>query len=337
MFGILLVNQCSEPRQWQPLEINLLEQIATQVEIAIQQGQLYQHLQTLAASLEGQVQERTAELQQRMQELQSLNQVKDLLLHAVAHDLRTPVQGMLMVLKSLRGRSNDCDVMPVPCAKVDRMIQSCDHQLNLLNALLEGHSDDKPPTLLQCQSIPLLQVLDKALIHLKALFEKNQVTLKQQLAPDLPPINVDPCQMQQVFEQLLLNAIKHNAPGLTIAIQATIAPCPVSSSPTMLCTITDNGQGMNQDKCDCLFNLYIRGIDNQHLTGIGLGLHRCRQTITAHGGRIGVTSHLGKGTQFWFTLPLAEQALNPQHAKALAPHTSNQGDGHSERKSDHQV
>ena len=80
MFGILLVNQCSEPRHWQPLEINLLEQLATQVEIAIQQGQLYQHLQTLTASLEGQVEARTAELQQRMQELQDLNQVKDLLL-----------------------------------------------------------------------------------------------------------------------------------------------------------------------------------------------------------------------------------------------------------------
>ncbi len=336
MFGILMVNQCSAPRYWQPLEINLLKQLGTQVEIAIQQGQLYQHLQTLAASLEGQVQQRTAELQERMQELQSLNQVKDLLLHAVAHDLRTPVQGMLMVLKSLRSKNSGCEAMPVPCVKVDRMIQSCDHQLNLLSALLEGHTDDKPATVLQCQPIHLHQVVDQALVNLKLLFEENQVNLKQQFSPDLSPINADPYQLQQVFEHLLRNAVKHNAPGLTITINATIAPCPVSAARILYCTIADDGQGMSQDKCDRLFNLYIRGIDNQHLTGIGLGLHQCRQTIAAHNGHIGVMSHPGKGSQFWFTLPLAEQALEAGHAPSAKPQWPSQVDAHSGRKSDRQ-
>lgn len=78
----------------------------------------------------------------------------------------------------------------------------------------------------------------------------------------------------------------------------------------MHCAIADNGRGMNQDQCDRLFQLYVRGIDNQHLTGIGLGLHRCRQVITAHGGQVGVDSHPGQGSQFWFTLPLADGALN---------------------------
>ena len=306
MFGILLVNQCSEPRHWQPLEINLLEQLATQVEIALQQGQLYQHLQALTASLEGQVQERTAELQQRMQELQSLNQVKDLLLHAVAHDLRTPVQGMSMVLKSLRSKSNDCPAVPVPCVKVDRMIQSCDHQLNLLNALLEGHSDDTPAIVLQCQRLNLCQVVDSSLKNLNALLTENQITLNNQVSSELPPIQADPQKLCQVFESLLLNAVKHNAPGLTLTVSATVQQsCAFSSLPTIHCTIADNGKGLSQNQCDRLFHLYIRGIDNQHLTGIGLGLHRCKQIITAHGGQVGVASHPGNGAQFWFTLPVA--------------------------------
>jgi signal transduction histidine kinase len=329
MFGILLVNQCSAPRCWQSLEINLLEQLATQVEIAIQQGQLYQHVQTLAASLEGQVQERTAELQQRMQELQSLNQVKDLLLHAVAHDLRTPVQGMLMVLKSLRSRSSDCSMMPVPCVKVDRMIQSCDHQLNLLSALLEGHTDDHPAPVLQCQPLHLHQAIESALINLEPLLQENQITLKQQVPLTLPPIKADSQQLQQVLEHLLLNAVKHNAPGLTIKITATIDTS-MSSQRFIHCTIADDGQGMSQEQCDRLFHLYVRGIDNNHLTGIGLGLHRCRQMITAHGGQIGVTSHPGKGSQFWFTLPAAERAQQTDQTGSLVqPHSSNQGDAHS--------
>ena len=306
MFGILLVNQCSEPRHWQPLEINLLEQLATQVEIAIQQGQLYQHLQILTTSLEGQVQARTGELQQRMQELQDLNQVKDLLLHAVAHDLRTPVQGMLMVLQSLRSKISDCTAVPVPCIKVDRMIQSCDHQLNLLNALLEGYSDDTPATVLQCQTLSLHQVVDSTLKNLNPLLAENQTALNIQVPPTLPHICADAVHLRQVFESLLLNAVKHNAPGLTLTVSATITQSVnQAASPMIYCTIADNGKGMSQQQCERLFHLYIRGIDNQHLTGIGLGLHRCKQVIKEHGGQIGVTSHPGKGSQFWFTLPIA--------------------------------
>jgi len=310
MFGILLVNQCSGPRHWLPLETNLLEQLATQVEIAIQQGQLYQHLQTLAVSLEGQVQARTAELQQRMQELQSLNQVKDLLLHAVAHDLRTPVQGMLMVLNSLRSRHKDCEAVPVPCGKFDRMVQSCDHQLNLLNSLLEGHTDDTPATVLHCQPVHLHQVVDIALSNLKPLLAENHVTLCAQVPCDLPPIKADLQQLRQVFESLLLNAVKHNAPGLTITLNATIDTTTTAAPRMVHCAIADNGRGMDQTQCDRLFQLYVRGIDNQHLTGIGLGLHRCRQVITAHGGQVGVASRPGEGSQFWFTLPLADGSTN---------------------------
>jgi len=302
MFGVLLVNQCSSPRHWQPFEINLLKQLATQVEIAIQQGQLYQHLQTLTASLEEQVQERTAELQQRMQELQGLNQVKDVLLHAVAHDLRTPVQGMLMVLNNLRRKH--CDIVPVPCAKVDRMIQSCDHQLNLLNSLLEDHTRDRPTAVPDVQPTDLQTVLEAALATLKPLLTDNQVTLDNQIALDLPPVHANPLQLQRVFESLLLNAVKHNPPRLTITLNATISDPADTASPRMIyCTVADNGLGMSPEQCDRLFQLYVRGVNNKHLTGIGLGLYRCRQIVTAHGGAIGVNSHPGKGSQFWFTLP----------------------------------
>lgn len=101
LFGALIANQCSEPRHWTPMEIDLLEQMSQQVAIAIQQGQLYQELAQLNANLERQVEERTAQLQQKMQELQELNSVKDVVLHTVSHELRTSVMGNLMVLNNL--------------------------------------------------------------------------------------------------------------------------------------------------------------------------------------------------------------------------------------------
>jgi PAS domain S-box-containing protein len=112
LFGALIANQCSKPRHWSAIEIDLLQQMSEQVAIAIQQAQLYQKLEQFNTNLERQVEERTAQLQQKMLELQELNSVKDVVLHTVSHELRTSVMGNLMVLNNLlnRGQQEDTSV-----------------------------------------------------------------------------------------------------------------------------------------------------------------------------------------------------------------------------------
>ncbi|MGH7999342.1 MAG: sensor histidine kinase, partial [Brasilonema sp.] len=127
LFGALIANQCTKPRHWTAIEIDLVQQMSEQVAIAIQQGQLYQKLEQLNTNLERQVEERTAQLQQKMLELQELNSVKDVVLHTVSHELRTSVMGNLMVLNNLlnkeQGEDNPMRISsPLrgghPCAKV---------------------------------------------------------------------------------------------------------------------------------------------------------------------------------------------------------------------------
>ena len=107
LFGALIANQCSGSRHWQPIEIDLLQQMSEQVAIAIQQSQICQKLAELNTNLEYQVEERTAQLQQKMQEVEKLHRVKDVVLHTVAHDLRTSVMGNLMVLKNLLNQGQE--------------------------------------------------------------------------------------------------------------------------------------------------------------------------------------------------------------------------------------
>ena len=307
IFGVLTVNQCSGPRHWQPFEVNLLEQLATQVEIAIQQGQLYRQVQELAINLETQVDDRTAELHQRMQELQHLNQVKDLLLHAVAHDLRTPTQGMLMVLNKLRSKCDSrCEEeIPVPRAILDCMTRSSSHQLQLLTSLMEDHAI-QTGALLPPEAVPLQRVLQATLVELEPLLRDNSAIVQSHFPTDLPAASADPTQLQQVFTHLIANAVQSNSPGITIVLNASVDP----ATNGLRCTIADDGIGVTPAQRDRLFQLYVRGMDNPRRTGIGLGLHRCRQIITAHGGQIGLSSQTETGAEFWFTLPIAPAMLN---------------------------
>ncbi|MCU0570435.1 MAG: sensor histidine kinase, partial [Oculatellaceae cyanobacterium Prado106] len=74
------------------------------------------------------------------------------------------------------------------------------------------------------------------------------------------------------------------------------------------CTVQDNGLGIPPEQCDKLFNPYFRGTAKGKSVGLGLGLYLCQQIIQAHGGQIGVTSEVGQGTAFWFTLPIWQES-----------------------------
>jgi PAS domain S-box-containing protein len=331
LFGVLVAHQCSHPHHWEQHEIDLLEKLATQVAIAIQQAQLYEQVQLLNSNLERQVQERTMELQQKVEELQELSRLKDFFLHAVSHDLRTPIMGMLLVLKNLWQRgckqsdgpthhkakhrksyhsrndaatntgttNSDTSIVEVPLSVLERMIQSSDRQLEMLNLLLDSHTMDIQRGILNPVPSSLYDLLSAEIGNLESILTKNQTTLVNLLSPDLPKVNADPMQIHRLFENLIVNAIKHNLPGLQLTISAS------RESNMLRCNLHHNGLGI--EECDRLFELYVKGAHAKYSTGIGLGLYLCRQIVTAHGGQIGAIGEAAnQGATFWFTLPVAE-------------------------------
>lgn len=319
LFGNLVVHQCNRIRHWQPFELDLLIALATQVAIALQQAQLYQQVQDLNTNLERQVEERTQQLEQKYTELQELNRLKDIFLDAVSHDLRTPVLGWLMVLKNLLNPqqavlTNQEEIaIPVSRSILERMRQSSDRQLRLINSLLEVHASEVGGISLQLESIQLDELVRVLVEDFEPLIMKNQATIINQISHKLPIVNVDPTQLRRVFENLISNALNHNPPGVQIIIEAQVEGDFIS------CTVTDNGVGMNPEIGNDgaassehrLFQLYSKGQNVKRKTqehrlysGLGLGLYLCRQIITAHQGDIGFKSCLGKGITFWFTLPI---------------------------------
>ncbi|WP_088893960.1 sensor histidine kinase [Leptolyngbya ohadii] len=296
LFGILIVNQCSFPRHWEQTEIELLEQLGTQVTIAIQQAQLYEQVQSLNATLEHQVTERTLQLQDNMAELEQLNQLRDVLIHAVAHDLRTTVMGTLMVLQSLQKQPGEA--ISVGRSLLERMIQSGEVQLSKLNTLLEVYQNQTQEVVLHWEKVSLAELVRSVMEECEPMLLQNQITLLEDLPTNLPAVQIDRDKVRRVLHQLVTNAVKHNPPGIEVMIQAGI------ESGQLLCTVTDNGKGIPADQCDRLFDLCLGRCDERKLNGLSLGLPFCQQIIKAHRGRMGVTSFPGTGSQFWFTLPI---------------------------------
>lgn len=297
LFGLLIANQCSAPRNWQQCEINLLDQLATQVAIAIQQSSLFKQLQELNSTLESQVEERTAQLQQAVAELQELNRLKDVVLHTVSHDFRTSVMGNLMVLNNLL-KSQD-EKITLSRSIVERMIQGNERQLGTIDSLLETHTTEDRGVVLQRTPVEFGALTQAIIKDLQPLLSTNKAAVKNLVPSDLPLVMADPTQLQRVVANLLNHALKHNPPGLKLTFKATV------EGKMIRCTIEDKGVGMSQLECDRLFDLYVRDPQSRCSTGIGLKLYLCLQIITAHGGEIGVTSRPNRGSTFWFTLPLA--------------------------------
>jgi PAS domain S-box-containing protein len=260
-------------------------------------------LQSINASLEHQVEERTLELQQKMQQLQELSQLQEEFLHAVSHDLRTPLLGMTLVMKNLlqkaggRGQATSGSVM-MPGVVLERMIQSCDRQLKLINSILEAHVSETRGLVLQLERVSLGQLVQEIEQDMAPLMVELQATLINQVPRQLPAVMADPLQLRRVFENLLNNALQHNPPGLTLTLTAQVM------SHQIYLQLQDNGVGLEAEMGDRLFDRYVQGAGKRQSTGLGLGLYLCRQIMSAHGGEIGVNSLVGRGATFWFTLPL---------------------------------
>lgn len=218
--------------------------------------------------------------------------------HAVSHDLRNPVLGTLMVLKNLL--SHPEEKILLSRSILERMVQSGDRQLNLINSLMEAHVSEVQGIVLQRQTLQLHTVVEAAITDLEPMLKENQALLTNLVSANLPSVNADSTQLWRVYSNLIVNAVKHNPPGLSITLDATI------ESDKVCCTVADNGVGMSQQQSEHLFDLYFRGSNVRNSLSLGLGLYLCRQIITAHGGEIGVKSDLGQGSTFWFTLPLED-------------------------------
>ncbi len=274
-------------------------------------------LHKLNTNLERQVEERTAQLQEKMQEIQELSRIKDVMLHTVSHDLRTSVMGNLMVLNNLMREGigsketqrqagegeqshnlSSSTSLPIPHSIVERMKQGNERQLGMIDSLLEINSSDTK-VLIMNQEVVKFSTLIKAIVQdIASLLDKYQAKLENSIGENLPTVKADQELLRKLFVTLLTYICQNNPPGLNIILKARV------EAGKIRCTIQDDGIGISKIECDRFFDLHIREPQSCSSTSTSLKLYMCRQMVKAHGGEISVINNRKQGLTILFTLPI---------------------------------
>jgi signal transduction histidine kinase len=221
--------------------------------------------------------------------------LKDVVLHTVAHDLRTSVLGTLMLFQHLMSQQDE--IISISRSVVDRLVQGNKRHLEMINALLETYFPEDKAIVL-ASPLTFSALLEMIFKDLTPMIEKYQLNLINLVSVSLPPVLAEPVQVQRVLETLITHIAERNPPGLTLTIKAEL------EGQMILCSITNNGSEMNQFECHQLFDLYIREPQHRSGTSTGLKLYLCRQIIRSLKGEIGVELSANFGFRFWFTLPI---------------------------------
>jgi PAS domain S-box-containing protein len=298
-WGLLIAHQCSSPRQWSDFEVELLQQIANQIGIALAQAHLLQ-----------------SAVRQR-EELARSNTELQQFAYVASHDLQEPLRMVASYLQLLERRYKDrLD------AKADEFIAYAVDGANRMKVLIEAllsysrvSTRGQPFELVDCN-----EIVTCAIANLKVALDEKKASVRYD---SLPLIMADAAQLTQLFQNLIANAIKfcnERSPQIQISARlsgatstplengesemAIAANTPSMTQPSVewLFWVSDNGIGIEKEYSDRIFAIFQRLHGRGKYPGTGIGLSICKRIVERHGGRIWVESELGKGSTFYFTI-----------------------------------
>lgn len=241
------------------------------------------------------------QLQNSYQRLQQLEQGRDDLTHMIVHDLRTPLNAMMMGIQELEceGELNagQQEMMEITRRGGQTLI-------GIINDLLDVSQMESGALRLERRNLTVKELIDHAIQQVTALATAKRVTLAVHLEPDLPALVGDEVKLLRTLVNLLSNAIKFTPPGGKVTAAVRID----HDSPSLVCSISDTGEGIPSEEFGHIFEKFGQ-VESRHggrSMSTGLGLTFCKLAVEAHGGHIGVDSIPGEGSTFRFTLPLAQ-------------------------------
>jgi len=227
--------------------------------------------------------------------LEESDQLKSSLLSSVSHELRTPLSAIKASVSSLRSGEIDWDTD----ARAD-LLETVEEEIDHLNVLVGNLLDMSriEAGALKPQKKPnmLAEIVEAVLARMRSQTQHHR--LEVDVRDDLPLVNVDFVQMEQVFANLISNSLKYSPPGSTIRLSASI-----KDEYTLLVRLTNQSFPVPEPDLERIFDKFYRINPSERVTGSGLGLSITKGILEAHGGKIWA-ENLPNGLAFNFIIPL---------------------------------
>ncbi len=274
--GVLVVAPGAPRSVLVPEQRRLLDTIATQIAIALERVHFVEVAQDTLVAMEAE-------------------RLRNSVLSALSHDLRTPLTALIGATDLLRMRAG------ADSPQLREQLDSVARQARRLAKMVE---DMLEMARLQSGKVRLRQhwqSLEELIGNALRSFDEEQLALhplQLELPPELPLVYADAQLLERVFVNLFDNALKYTPPGTPIGVGARVQGARLHVS------VWDEGQGLARGGEAGLFDKFARGNVESSIPGVGLGLAICRSVIEAHGGSIHAANRPTGGASFEFELPL---------------------------------
>lgn len=239
--------------------------------------------------------------------LKELDDLKDEFVRFASHDLKKPIIVAMDIVESLQ---QDC--MPDKPVKQDTpeilqlLYKTCENMQNVIDGFLNTESLGNSGAALKRQHAPLNNIVNKSIQNNAEYAKKKGIVLRQELAKDLPEIELDEFRITQVMDNLIGNAMKFSPKDTVTTVRTR------SDGEYIYAEVCDEGPGLTEDDMRKLFQRHAR-LSNRPTGGessTGVGLSLSKQLIEQHHGVIGARNNPARGATFWIRLPV----------KPLLPH-----------------
>ena len=242
------------------------------------------------------------------EEARSASQARDELLAVVSHDLRNPLSSIALGAERLRSSPLDEGLAKV----VDVIYRASKRMERLVGDLVDFEQMKLKRLRIEKRVQPAAPLALEAVELHEAIAKEKSVRLEADVSV-VADVCCDRERMLQVFSNIIGNAIKFTPEGRSVTVLGRRVDGTVRFS------VTDSGPGLPPDQLAHVFERFWQGTGGKP-TGLGLGLAIAKGIIEAHGGTIGAESEPGKGCTFFFTLPVAERAVDDARRDGSAEH-----------------
>ena len=237
------------------------------------------------------------------EEAQKAIRVRDDLLGIVSHDLRNPLGLIILNTASLLKRPEQVQLSAAARKQIERIQRSAERMTRLIQDLLDSASIEAGHLSIERRLVAVVPVVNEAIEAFEPLARAKTLRLDLEFAPDVSAVFADAARLQQILANLVSNAVKFTPEGGVINVGVE------KQGEVVKFTVGDTGPGISEDELPHVFDRFWQARGTAGL-GTGLGLFISKGLVEIQGGKLWVESAVGRGTTFYFTLPIASIPTN---------------------------